>query len=243
MHFASKRDMKTIALMLSALSLCILTGCETTGLSRHDGGPNAFSKVANSLPANSLQPMAVSEVRLPMRLAVGQIGEVSQSAEVLDSFRAHPQFFSHVISIPMDGVAYKGRDVDHAAVSERARALARASGADAVLITGGRFSAKDTKSALSILELAIIPGYIIPTRKMDVDLQVSGLLVDCETGKLITHTSARSSSSFATPAYVADDWSESHAQKQRGALANELAANLALNLRSLVLSSKPRMMN
>jgi len=231
---SAKTDGMKIPLLVSTIALCLLPGCETTGLSRHDGGPESYTRLANALPANNLQPMAPGDVRFPMRLAVGQIGEVSQSKEVLDAFRAHPQYFSSVISIPIEGI----RGNQYAGVSERARALARASGADALLITGGRFSANNTKSALSLLELAVVPGYFFPTRKMDVDLQVSGVLLDCETGKLITHTSAHSKSSFATPAYVAHDWSEAHAENQRGALAKELADSLALNLRSVVLSPR-----
>lgn len=218
-------------LLIAATGVALLlTGCETTGLSPRETGRGSYSHFVYQM-AREQQPVAAStDMRKPIRLAVAQVGEVAPSTNILNRLKSNSDQIASVIALPLPSAISEPWDRHAAARQEtpvarlsEIRSLARAMGADQVLIFGGSIDTRSSRNPLAILDVTIVGTAIFPSTEIHAEGKAAGILVDVATGAIRFQVDAEQTASGATPSAFAYEKKDSVRVKTRDALAANLA--------------------
>ncbi len=153
------------------------------------------SNVMNDLTASGDRSSA-KPIQLPASIAVAQVGEVAPSDEMLEALENEPALFSNVQ--PIGGTTplqqYRSSDVvgNHL---DKMVGLARNVGADYLVVYGGTIDQYDRREPWRVLDLAILPAFVLPSNKLTADARSSAFILETSSGRLVGTTSAASSDS------------------------------------------------
>jgi len=223
------------SLLFAVLGILVLaTGCETTGLSPREGSKGSYSHFVYQMAREQPPAATARPLRKPIRLAVAQVGEVAPSTNVLNRLRNHPEQIASVIAMPLPGTTpnspYQHWSPERSASQEPSvaraaeiRALARAMGADHVLIFGGSIDTRSTRNPLAVLDVTLVGTAIFPSTEIYAEGKAAGLLLDVDSGAIRFQVEAEQNTSGTTPSAFSYEKTDSVRVKVRDALAANLA--------------------
>ena len=176
-----------VPLTITSVAVCLLTGCETTGISPREHSRVEYPNYILSMSAG--QPGAPSKkAALPVRLAVAQIGEVAPPGSMLDNLAKRKDLITSVIGLPLPGdaqTAYDSRKSEsafnYAGKIQSVCELAKASGADYIFLFGGNVDSWTKGNALRIFDFTIVGGMILPATEINTEGKGAGTLIDVAT--------------------------------------------------------------
>ena len=227
--------MKTQCLSFATLSLILLTGCATTGLSQREVSGISFPNYILSLSSTNTAP-ARPVLAKPIRLAVAQVGESAPPADLLQKLATNPERIASVVAMPAPGDTqypyYAPRDnsqLKQEDFSTRVQALCRLSrnlGADYLFLCGGDLTEWQDSNLLRVLDLTIVGGMILPSTKIHLEGRVAGALIDVATGEPVLMVSTQAQRSASSASFYADQKTGG----QKVLLRNELASAIGSEL-------------
>ena len=95
--------MKTIIKSVIAVTaVCLLAGCETTGLSSRERAGASYPNYILSLQSGGTNAPTQKPV-VPIRLAVAQVGESAPPETMLNELTAQPTLVAWVVALPLPG--------------------------------------------------------------------------------------------------------------------------------------------
>ena len=217
-------------------SLCLvgcLTGCNTTGLSARERGVGTYSKLVYGLYEKQ-EDSTPAPLRFPMKLAVAQVGETAPPEGFSEKLRqSHPEWFSDVIALPLPGEAWYGTNGDAEKQEElfrqqadSLRRLSRQVGADYLFMVGGVMHSRAEMKPWVLLDLAILPAFLLPSQKIHIDAQAAGVLIDARSGQIMTFVNAGRSETALAPTALLDEKETTLAMAQKDPLSEALAEKL-----------------
>lgn len=211
----------------------LLTGCETTGLSLREKGGTSYSNYIMSLPSNT---NTSSAAKLPksLRLAVVQVGEAAPPDRMLQELRRHPESFAFVMGLPLPAeneppYYYQREKVvppDYTSHMKAIGLLARKAGADHVFLCGGSIDSWQQNSLLSVFDLTILGGFILPGTKISQEGKATGVLLEAETLQPTVFLNAESKAAWYSPDFLVDGKLANMRVEMRDKLMDELTAEL-----------------
>lgn len=233
--------MKTIIYMaITATTVGLLTGCETTGMSPHEHSGVDYPNYVLNLRPDSTGPRA--RLNPPIHLAVAQIGESAPPSAMLDALSSRPDLIASVIGVPLpgNGQAYsygynkQTPAIDYASRIQAVCRLAKESGADHVFLFGGDIDSWSEQNPLAILDLTIIGGMIFPGTKIELEGKTAGVLIDASTRQSVFLVNADDKISALSPDCFANDRTmglrvqarDDLVKKLQGAFLTRLAAQI-----------------
>lgn len=193
---------------VAVAAVCLLAGCETTGLS-----PRETSNVSYPNYILSLQPgpaSAPQKIVAPIRLAVAQVGEDTPPPALLDKLAAQKTLVASVTGLPLpDGGLFPfmrpGRqEPDYSSRVKAVCGLAQAVGADYVFIVGGSLDSWEQHNSLSALDITIVGGTIVPGAKVHVEGRGAGTLISTATCRPVLFVSAESRTAAMSPDFLVE---------------------------------------
>ncbi|HSA30263.1 MAG TPA: hypothetical protein P5160_00515 [Candidatus Omnitrophota bacterium] len=167
-----------------------VSGCYTTGLSSKELGIYNYSNIVYGLYSEKEKiekPAArVFDPQEPMKLGVAQVGEDVPHLAMLEALKKETGMFSQVLGLPLGGLqgngnVYYAQNQNEIDVSGRIIQLcnmAEDMGLDYVLLYGGTAELASQPTAWSILDITIVGAYLVPSRKIQLDISSVGVLVD-----------------------------------------------------------------
>ena len=215
-----KREL--IALAVAGVSVF---GCESSGLSPREVPGRSqpgllYGMYENLAPGDGSAAAAApaKPLRLPVSVAVVQVGEVAPPQPMIDALRKDPAVFARVEALPYVDPAVaqqqsygyyntweQGPPAPAASATPRPslagiRRLAADTGMDYVLLVGGTVDHGSSGTPLSLLDITIIGGFIIPSRETRGTAVASAALIDVPTGRVIVNSSAEARRTSFVPA-------------------------------------------
>jgi hypothetical protein len=229
--------MKNIILTaLAAGSVCLLAGCETTGLSVRERGTVTYPNYILNLPVNATNA-APQKVRLPARIAVAQVGEDAPPQALLDQLAADKAHVASVAALPLPGESgpnYYNRasraDENYSGHIQTICNLARAAGADEVFLIGGNIDSWQEESDWSVLDFTVIGAFVVPACEIKAEGKSAGVLLDATTGVPEAFVSASAKSSESVPDLLTDGKTTGLEAKMRDELTTKLGNALLQKL-------------
>jgi hypothetical protein len=221
-----------IPLTITGAAVCLLAGCETTGLSYREHSGVDYPNYVLSLSAK--QPGALAKKpALPIRLAVAQIGESAPPTSMLDTLAARRGLVASVIGLPLPGetqTPYRLRSgeqgFDYAGRVQAVCQLARASGADYVFLFGGNVDSWSGGNFLRIFDLTLIGGMIFPATEIHMEGKGAGTLIDAATRQPVCLVNADNQESGYCPDFFANDKTMAMRVQSRDELVQKLQVEL-----------------
>lgn len=231
----------TIKWIGTTLTVCLLAGCYTTGLSPREQGANRYSELVYGFCEQQDSTATEPEpIQFPIQLGVAQIGETAPSEELMNELKKHHSLISRVIELPLSGDSenrwnyYQQPQTDNSEQTRQQakilRVLGQQMGADYILVVGGNIDSHVEASPVQILDLAILPGMIIPSQKIEMSARAGGALINAKTGRLEFLMTTTSQTTSNCPTFYIDQKLEEMAMAQRAVLSNQLADELATRL-------------
>jgi hypothetical protein len=208
-------------LLTMAVAGVWVIGCDSSGLSPREVPGRTQSALLyetyeHELGAGATAAPAAKPLRLPARVAVVQVGEVSPPAAMMDVLRSDPSVFAVVQSLPgaepyvppPDYGSWSGSrwspPVQPQAAPPRPtlaaiRRLAGDVGMDYVLLVGGTIDRNTTATPLSLLDITIVGGFLVPSRETRAVARGSAALVDVPSGRVVLNSSAEAQKHSTVP--------------------------------------------
>ena len=177
----------------------------------------------------------------PIKLAVAQLGEVSPPKEFLETLESRPDLIAEVIEVPFPlstvrrshygshGAVTTSGAAHKAELERRVQAMLDMSsklGATHALLVGGHIDTRVLTSPMQILDIAILPMFIIPSKKVEIEAKASGALVDLDSESVVYLMNTTAEAGGITPSAYADQKGESMSITQREKLSRQLATEL-----------------
>ena len=224
---------------MAAAAVCLLAGCETTGLSaREHAGASYPNYILSLQPGGTNAP--VQKPAIPIRLAIAQVGETAPPEAMLDQLAGQPTFVASVVALPLPGepenYAYYNYNranhpgEDYAARVKSVCSLAQAAGADYVFIFGGNIDSWQKNNSLSVLDITIIGGVIFPGSKINIEGKGAGALIESATGRPVLFVSTETKKSAGSPDMLADGKTTELRTQVRDELVRKLTGELLKKL-------------
>lgn len=234
---------KTFLLATIVPTALLLAGCETTGLSAREDH-NSYAAMINSVYRETPVVTNHPPVARPMRLAVAQIGEVAPDDSLVNELRKDSSLVANVIALPMPGDAVGNYGYNYsrnqdsktdslAEEEESARNLARDSGAQYLLLVGGSVDSFNTENVLSVFDLTIVGGFVVPATHVHMGGKAAGTLIDLDSGHVIFMVNSQEEQSGATPDFFADEKRDEMTLETRTQLLTKLADDVLQKLGDL----------
>jgi hypothetical protein len=221
-----------------------LAGCAREGLSPRERGNANYTVYLMSLydNANAGAVAAAQQpaVRLPARVAVVQIGEVTPPAKLVEYLRGQPDLFARVEGVPdmASGMElHRGQESAEGVRQrvhnevQRMQQFARDLGMDYLFLYGGNVDYQTRQGGLSVLDLTIVGAYVVPSRKVDAYARASGALVDLNTGRAVIVSSADARDGKMASAVTEDDAERKVLAELREDVIEKLGEQLVSDLR------------
>lgn len=222
--------MKALRLGLLMGIIAVLTGCYTTGLSPREQGATSYSKLVYGLVAQQSDKLQPVTPKTPLKLGVAQIGETTPPQELIAQLQTHPDLISSVIELPLPGDAHGFTTQQRV---DPLRKLGQQVGADYILMIGGNVDSRLIRGPLQVFDLLIIPMFLVPSKKVEVEAKAAGAFIDVKTGQIIFLISAASTAKGYTPTAYDFQRQESLAISQREVLSKRLADDFVSRLRAM----------
>jgi hypothetical protein len=181
--------MKALNAFTWALTLGVLvSGCESTGLSPRESHNHYPAAITGLYRYHHHDGPAPRVMRLPLRLAVAQLGEVAPPDSLVKMLEAEPTVIASVFPVPIPGSSASrdgwGRRHEKPDLSELeanlrgAINLARDLKAEYLFVFGGAIDSYTKANALVVFDLTLIGGCIVPSHTVYSEGKISGVLVD-----------------------------------------------------------------
>jgi len=216
-----------IKLGFALLTISWLAGCETTGLSPGErAGVNYPNYILSLEPRQAHSP---AKLVPPIRLAVAQVGENSPSKKMLDKLENQAGLIVSVVGLPLPGdseTGYYNRNqpapVDYATQVKSLCSLAQSAGADYVFLFGGNVDSWQKDNFLTVFNITIVGGFILPTTKIEMEGKAAGTLIDTATVEPVVFVSTDTEASKMVPNYLI----QGKVEDMRAQLRDELVSKL-----------------
>lgn len=224
--------LKLLKLLATGLMASLLVGCETTGLSLREKGGTTYSNYVLSLPADT-NASTSPRPSTPIRLAVAQVGETAPPERILQELRRHSGLFENVTGLPLpaeDGHTHFHKDnppsFDYESRMRSAAQLARQAGADHVFLCGGNIDSWRANNFLSVFDITLIGGVVLPASKISMEGKAAGVLLEAKTLQPVFFVNAESQTSGHSPTALSDGKQSKMRAEMRDHLWDELTAQL-----------------
>jgi hypothetical protein len=222
---------------MAVAAVCLLAGCETTGLSPRESSGAKSSGATYKSYIMSLQcgdSGAPQKVSAPIRLAVAQVGEAAPPEAMLDKLAKEKTLVASVNGLPLPGeVYYDSQSLDYPARIRTICGLARTAGADFVFLFGGTIDAWQENNSLSALDTTIVGGALMPGTKIHAEGKSAGALISTTTFRPVFFISADARDSKLSPDFFADGKKIGLESKVRDELIDKLNDQLIAKLGQL----------
>ena len=236
--------MKTIIKSAVAVAaVCLLAGCETTGLSPREQSGVSYPNYILSLQSNGAS--APQKLVAPIRLAVAQIGQAAPPETMLDQLAAQKSLVASVAGLPLPAETennyYHAANYstgDYGARLKTVCGLAQAAGADYVFLFGGDIDSWRANNSLSILDLTLVGGVLLPGGRTHIEGKGAGALISASTCQPVLFVSADAEDSAASPDYLADGKAANLRARTRDELIRKLTKGLLDKLAGSSVSTK-----
>ena len=223
-----------------SLVICpfLLSGCGGARPLRELGGLT-YSEFVYSLPLdNETSLRQRSKMVFPMTLAVAQIGETSPQVAILAKMRSRPGLIKEIIEVPFLGEeslqskyppALENPSRRNAVFRERiqkALTLSKKLGADHLFMIGGQSESRTLAHPIEILDLAIVPAFAVPSKKVKVEAKMSGASISVEPGDVMFLVNAMAQAEGVTSRVYRKQKRESLSVALRSGLGESVAKKL-----------------
>jgi len=215
-------------------AICLLTGCESTGLSPGETSTVSYPNYVLSLQSGP--PGPPQEIVAPIRLAVAQVGEDAPPAALLDKLAAQKTLVASVTALPLPDagpfpfIRPGHLEPDYASRVKAVCGLAQTAGADYVLIIGGSLDSWEQHNSLSALDITILGGTIVPGSTIHVEGRGAGTLISTATGRPVLFVSADTRTSALSPDFLVTGKTAALDAQVRDELAGKLGDQLLNHL-------------
>ena len=234
----------------------VLAGCETTGLSPREVRGQDFSTYVMALyeppvaaPRGAPQPgryETPAPLRLPLRVAVAQVGEVAPPQAVLDVLRKDPSAFASVQPTP-GAAEFHGESAYAASRAtdpagqvrraaqqhlERMRRYARDLGAEYLFLYGGTIDHATTGTPLGAADLTIVGAFLVPSKRIAGVARASGALIDVRSGRVVVSVSADAEDTRLAPSFSREAGELKMLKTLRDDVVVKLSGQLAARVKS-----------
>jgi hypothetical protein len=243
--------MKKLSLLCAMVFMVsFLSGCYTTGLSSRETAGFNYSNFVYGLydgPSSSEQPS--SQVHLPLRIAIAQVGEAAPPKLVKDKLVVERSLVRSVAEIPAGGAAanYNSNQksdvgVDAANQVKKMLALSKDLNADYLFVFGGTADISQSQGWVGALDFSIVGMFIFPSQDISIEGKASGALIDVKTGRIIYIVSSQNEANDKATTISVEGKKERVLSQLRNKLLDSLTEELIAKLRALddgiVLKSK-----
>ncbi|MDD3276057.1 MAG: hypothetical protein PHP93_03290, partial [Kiritimatiellales bacterium] len=181
-------------------------------------------------------------IRLPIRLGVAQIGETAPPNELINALKRHRNLIADVVELPLAGdpnsnrYYYQKPDVNTGDLIRKQagtlRKLGQQMGADYILVIGGNIDSHVEARPVQALDLAILPGFIIPSQTIEMTARAGGAFINAKNGRVEFLLTTTSETTNSCPTFYVDQKMEEMAIEQRSTLSKQLAEELAAKILS-----------
>lgn len=177
------------------------SGCYTTGLSLREKGEHTYSNYILSLYNEERLAVAVSDLCWPLRLAVAQIGEGAPHQDFMQIIEESQLPVRDLIGVPAGGSDGDKKEdrAEVESVMKKMMQLARAQGAEYLVVYGGSAEVGEESTPLSLMDMTIVGGFIFNGQKIQANSRAMGALIDLKTGQLVFTVNAQRKDSYAYP--------------------------------------------
>jgi hypothetical protein len=188
--------------IVAVTAVCLLAGCETTGLSPRESSGVSYPNYILSLPYTA----APQKPAMPIRLAVAQVGEAAPPEAMLNKLAGHKTLIASVAALPLPsdtapfyGYGPNAQKMDYAARVKTICGLARISGADFLFLFGGNVDSWQENNPLSILDITIVGGALVPGTKIHIEGKGAGVLISTATCRPVLFVNSEAKDSEVSP--------------------------------------------
>jgi len=183
---------------MAGAAVCLLAGCGTTGLSPRESSGASYPNYILSLQSGGTNA-PVQKPITPLRLAVAQVGESAPPETMLDQLAGQKTRVLSVVALPLPG-----EPGNYAASVKSVCNLAHAAGANYVFLFGGTVDSWRKNNPLSVLDITLVGGAILPGSEINVEGRGAGTLIETATGEAVFFVSVDAKKTAASPDYLAD---------------------------------------
>ena len=168
---------------MGLLACSLFAGCAT-----HSGVEEAYI-LQNIEKLNAKHQQEFKNMELPIKLAVANVGTSSFSGEFFERLEDSGNLVSDVITLPSVlsfGATQKGSEFESGFEGSALQALlknARKQGAEYLFVVEDSYSQNTGSSIMELLDIAILPAFVVPSRKIDMKMQSVGFLLSVSTGE------------------------------------------------------------
>jgi hypothetical protein len=243
-----KREL--IALAVAGVSL---VGCDSSGLSPREVPGRTQAALLYDLYDQELASASAAPakpLRLPANVAVVQVGEVAPPDSMLNVLRKDPAVFARVETLPgaepfvpqPDFSGWSGNRWGQAAPPAQTaprrptlaamRRLAADVGLDYVLLVGGTIDHGSSGTPLSLFDITIVGGFLVPSRETRATARASAALIDVPTGRVILNSSAEAHDHSLVPAASVEGERVKLLESVRDAVVANLGAQVLADTRT-----------
>jgi hypothetical protein len=210
------------------------------------GAPRGAGAGARAGAAEAARYETPAPLRLPVRVAVAQVGEVAPPQDVLDVLRRDPGAFASVQPIP--GATESHGDYPYAAARatdpagqvrraarehiDRMRRYARDLGAEYLFLYGGTIDHATTGTPLGAADLTIVGAFLVPSKRIAGVARASGALVDVNSGRVVVSVSADAQDTRLAPSFSRETGELKMLQTLRDDVVVKLAEQLAARVKA-----------
>lgn len=225
----NKNMKKIIQSVIAVVAVCLLAGCETTGLSPRESSGASYANYILSLQSGGTNAPVQKPVT-PIRLAVAQAGESAPPETMLDQLAGQHTLVALVVALPLPGELenynYNNRANNpnelYAARVKSVCNLARAAGANYVFLFGGTVDSWRKNNPLSVFDITLVGGAILPGGEINVEGTGAGALIETATGEPVLFASVDAKKTAGSPDYLA----AGKTNEMRAQVRDELIAKL-----------------
>jgi len=147
-------------------------------------------------------------ISLPVKLAVGQVGESTPSKKVVDRLNEENSAISKAVVIPISGYDYgypseKPDDIEQFKKRMKGmRKLAKDLDAKYIFLFGGSLAISHSQTWLSFFDITILGAFLVPSNKIHIEGKVSGSLIDVDSGRVLFLVNVEDVVKKSTPSYT-----------------------------------------
>ncbi len=228
------------------LFLAIFCGCESTGLSVRETGMQNVSNYMMALgdSAPTTMPLHAARPKLPIRLAVAQVGEVAPLTSFMEPLKKQDKLIAQLDAIPSApgqfyptyNRTYYGPQMSNPreeAARSQVDALCRTAeqlGDEYLFLFGGNIDHTTVRNGLGVLNLTVVGGFFVPSREMSGEGRATGALVELQSRRIVAIASAQAQEKSVGAAFTDEKTRLAMLKSIRDKLTADLAADLLARL-------------
>jgi hypothetical protein len=206
---------------MAVAAICLVTGCETTGLSPRETAGASYPHYILCLDSGGTN--APQHVSMPMRLAVVQIGEDAPPEVMLDKLAKQKRLVASVSGLPLpDSLNSSDSESDYANRIKTICGLAQATGANFVFLFGGNMDDWDENNSSTVMDATVVGAAIFPGTKIHMEGKGAGVLISTATCRPVLFVSADVRGSSFSPDFFVDGKTKGLRSKVRDELVDKL---------------------